>query len=104
MFDIIFSFYFTLLLAVIFALFVVLFSLLSRRKILISDDLHLIGSVGTVETALIPRGSVIINGELWPVVAINNISSHVLGKGQQVRVSGLHGLVVEVTPLSSRHS
>ncbi|MGH9897424.1 MAG: NfeD family protein [Pyrinomonadaceae bacterium] len=92
----IFLSYFTMVLAAVLALLVILIPLLSHQKRVTSRDLHLIGSTGTVETDLTPNGSVIINGELWPAVA----AGLMLSKGQSIRVARLRGASVEVAPLS----
>jgi membrane-bound serine protease (ClpP class) len=55
----------------------------------------LMGEEGVVKRALAPEGKVFVHGELWRAKAADPIEA-----GVRVRVTGIRGLVLEVTPVS----
>jgi membrane-bound serine protease (ClpP class) len=65
----------------------------SRRRPPMTGDSGLIGSIGVVQTALLPRGRVRVRGELW--FARCRIP---LAPGKTVRVTAVDGLTLEVEP------
>jgi membrane-bound serine protease (ClpP class) len=64
-----------------------------RRKSMVGPQ-GLIGSTGVARTPLSPEGKVFIAGELW-----NAVASAEIPPGEQVRVRGVNGLVLDVEPL-----
>ncbi len=54
----------------------------------------LIGEIGIVRTPLAPRGQVFVSGELWTAVCDTPLQP-----GDSVRVEGVEGLTLRVTPL-----
>jgi membrane-bound serine protease (ClpP class) len=55
----------------------------------------MIGEIGVVRQALIPKGKVFVHGELW-----NATAQMPVVEGTRVRVIGIENLVLEVEPLS----
>ena len=53
----------------------------------------LVGTLGEASTALVPRGQVKINGEIWEARASQNARA-----GDTVRVTHVNGLLLEVEP------
>jgi membrane-bound serine protease (ClpP class) len=72
---------------------VVLVALLSRRKKASVGELRLLGARGSVETTLRPEGSILIHGELWRA---RSLSGSPIERGQEVRVVGASGHLLEV--------
>ncbi|MET0649970.1 MAG: NfeD family protein [Pyrinomonadaceae bacterium] len=69
----------------------------SRQQKYSRSPLKLVGSVGSVESALAPEGFVLIGGELWRA-RVRGVESVEHG-GARVRVVGARGCVLEVEPL-----
>ncbi len=76
-------------------LLIALISFLSLRKRFANRDLRLIGEAARVETTLMPDGTVIIGGELWPARSIDGL---VIASRRRVRVVSFDdlSLLVEV--------
>ncbi len=66
---------------------------MSRRKV-VSGSEELIGSIGEATTDFQDRGRIWIHGESWQATSKTPIH-----KGQQVRVTGQHGLKLYIEPL-----
>lgn len=66
-----------------------------RRRRVVTGAEDLIGAVGEVTESLGPRGRVRLRGELWEARSQGEIRS-----GTPVRVVAVHGLVLEVQPIS----
>ncbi len=70
-------------------------ALKARRRPVITGREQLIGSVGVVEDEIATEGWVRVRSEQWRVR-----SAVPLARGQRVRVTACHGLLLTVTPLS----
>jgi len=55
----------------------------------------MIGEIGTAATEIDGTGKVFVHGEFWDVRSQNKIT-----KGEQIRVTGIHSLVLDVEPVS----
>ena len=55
----------------------------------------MVGEIGTAATEIDGTGKVFVHGEFWDVRSQNKIT-----KGEQIRVTGIHGLVLDVEPVS----
>ncbi|HSO05765.1 MAG TPA: nodulation protein NfeD [Pelomicrobium sp.] len=85
-------------LSAVFLIFVVGMALNARRRPVVSGVEEMLGHVGEmVDDAPDGEGMAFVHSELWKVRA-----STALAKGQKVRVTGLQGLVLEVTPIESK--
>ena len=80
--------------SVLMFVFVVGMALRSRHRPVVSGAEQLVGSVATVLDDFDQTGEVFIHSESWS--ALTNTP---LQKGQQVRVTGMQGLVLNVEPL-----
>lgn len=68
----------------------------ARSNKVVTGKAGMIGLEGKAETDLLPEGKVVVRGELWDAV-----SPVRLPRGQQVRVTGVRGLKLEVSDASS---
>ena len=69
----------------------------SRHKKGARGELGLMGALASVETTLMPEGSVIVHGELWRARLRRGVK---LERGQTVRVVGASDHLLEVEPAS----
>ncbi len=60
-----------------------------------TGDIGLIGEIGTARTEIDKTGKVFVHGEFWDAK-----SKHKIAEGEQVRITGIHGLLLEVEPVS----
>lgn len=60
-----------------------------------TGDVGMVGEIGTAATEIDGTGKVFVHGEFWDVRSQNKIT-----KGEQIRVAGIHGLVLDVEPVS----
>ena len=74
--------------------FLMTIALRARQSKVVTGEQGLVGSIGVVRSPLAPQGKVFVNGELWDAYA-----GVPLQAGEQVRVVGVTGLVLEVEPL-----
>ncbi|MDN5882562.1 MAG: nodulation protein NfeD, partial [Nitrosospira sp.] len=81
----------------LFLIFVIGMALRSRRKPIVSGREELMGSVGEVLEGTSGEGMARIHGELWSVRC-----AQPLARGQKVRVTGIDGLVLQVTPAENK--
>jgi membrane-bound serine protease (ClpP class) len=65
----------------------------ARANKVVTGDAGMIGEVGVARTALAPRGTIFVHGELWDAV-----SSITLEAGSRVRVVAVEGLTLKVEP------
>lgn len=72
-----------------------------RHKRASAGEVKLMGETGRVETKLEPRGTIIVNGELWNAQSIDGSD---IESAARVRVVGMQGLlaIVESVHNSSR--
>ena len=82
------------LVSALFFIFVIGMAIKARRRPIVSGREELIGAVGTVLEDFDKDGRIRIHGEVWSAC-----SSEPLHKGQQVRVHGMRGLVLNVEPV-----
>ncbi|MBE9535017.1 MAG: nodulation protein NfeD, partial [Proteobacteria bacterium] len=78
--------------AVIF-IFVVGIAIKARRRPVVSGAEELIGGEAVVINDFDHKGTVSIHSETW-----NALSSIALKEGQQVKITGMKGLILEVEP------
>ena len=74
--------------------FLMTIALRARQNKIVTGQQGLVGEVGVVRSPLVPRGKVLVNGELWDAFSISDVAA-----GEQVRVVRVNGLVLEVEPL-----
>lgn len=74
-------------------MFLMTIVLKARRNKVATGEEGMIGEVGIARTDLVPEGKVFVHGELW-----NAIASEPVKTGEQVVVTRVHGLQIEVTP------
>ncbi len=65
----------------------------ARANKVVTGEAGMIGEVGVARTALAPRGTIFVHGELWDAV-----SSITLEAGSRVRVVAVEGLTLKVEP------
>jgi membrane-bound serine protease (ClpP class) len=82
--------------SVMMFVFVVGMAIKSRRRPVVSGAEQLAGAEGTVLHDFEHRGEIFVHSEIW--MALSQTPLH---KGQQVRVTGMHGLILDVEPLES---
>jgi membrane-bound serine protease (ClpP class) len=82
--------------SVLMFIFVVGMAIKSRRRPVVSGAEEMVGAEGTVLHDFERRGEVFVHSETWTAE-----SSMPLHKGQQVRVTAMHGLILEVEPLGT---
>ena len=78
----------TLSLALVIALY--------RHKKASSGSIHVVGEVGEVASELIPEGTVLVHGELWPARSGDGSTLDARTRIRVVRVEG-HLLVVDAS-------
>jgi membrane-bound serine protease (ClpP class) len=61
-----------------------------RNKVLVGPD-ALIGSIGTAQEPLAPRGQILVHGELWFAESASPVAA-----GEHIRVQSVHGLTLLV--------
>ena len=71
--------------------FLVRITIRARRNKVITGPQALIGDIGIAQQPLVPRGQVLIHGELWQAE-----SAHPAAPGDQVRVRSVNGLTLLV--------
>ena len=76
----------------LFLISVIGMALKSRRSPIVSGREELIGAVGEMLEDTLGEGMARIHGEIWNVRC-----AQPLIQGQKVRVTGMHGLVLQVT-------
>ncbi|MEL7451550.1 MAG: nodulation protein NfeD [Pseudomonadota bacterium] len=69
------------------------FALRSRRRPVVSGQEHLLGSLAEVEEDFEQTGMVFVDGELWKATSTSPVI-----KGQRVKVTGVQGLTLSVSP------
>jgi membrane-bound serine protease (ClpP class) len=75
---------------------IILFALKARQRPVVAGREELIGATGTAQEDFAERGEVWLHSENWSAV-----SDRPVARGQAVRVTGLDGLVLRVTPLGT---
>jgi len=65
----------------------------SRNRPVVSGAEQMVGSTGEALDAFIGQGSVRVHGEVWSARTDNPVET-----GQRIRVTGIQGLILEVTP------
>ncbi|HTZ84431.1 MAG TPA: nodulation protein NfeD [Candidatus Acidoferrales bacterium] len=73
--------------------FLMTIALKARRNKIVTGEQGLVGETGIAQTALSPKGKVLVHGELWDAV-----SSSALSEGQFVVVRKVDGLTLQVDP------
>lgn len=71
----------------------------ARRQPIVSGRDDLIGATAVATEEFTGRGYVRVHGELWTAETSRTILS-----GQQLRVTGMHGLVLEIEPLETKEN
>ena len=66
-------------------------SIRARRAKMAPSSTGIVGLTGIAQTAVAPEGTVFVRGELWPARSPMNVS-----RGENVRVTGVEGLVLDV--------
>lgn len=77
----------------IITVFLLSLVLKARANKVVTGDAGMIGEMGVARTALTPRGTVFVHGELWDAVGSTAVEA-----GAQVRVVAIEGLTVKVEP------
>ena len=80
-----------------FSLFMVGMGVKAMRRRPATGREEMIGLVGIVQTALTPRGQLVVHGELWEA-----ISDRPLQPGDKAEVIGVDGLQLHVKPLTNQ--
>jgi len=80
--------------SVLMFVFVVGMAIKSRHRPVVSGAEELVGAEGAVLHDFEHRGEIFVHSEIWTA-----LSQTPLHKGQQVRVTGMHGLILDVEPL-----
>ncbi|MBU1984233.1 nodulation protein NfeD, partial [bacterium] len=78
----------------LFFVFVVGMGLRAQSRKVTTGKEGLVGEIGTVATALAPKGKIQIHGEWWDAM-----SARELAPGTQVRVVGIEGMILKVEPV-----
>jgi membrane-bound serine protease (ClpP class) len=60
-----------------------------------TGDIGLAGEIGMVQSDIDGTGKVFVHGEFWDAK-----SQYKIAKGERVRVTSVHGLLLEVEPVS----
>jgi len=82
--------------SVLMFVFVVGMAIKSRRRPVVSGAEQMLGAEGTVLHDFDQKGEVFVHSESWTA------QSHTpLHKGQQIRVTGMHGLTLDVEPMGT---
>lgn len=76
--------------------FLMTIALKAHRNKIVTGEQGLVGETGVAQTALSPKGKVMVHGELWDA-----ISSSELTEGQFVVVRKVDGLTLQVDPLAA---
>jgi len=74
--------------------FLMTIAIRARQNKIVTGQQGLLGEIGVVRSPLIPRGKVLVNGELWDAYSNSAVQT-----GEQVRVVRVSGLVLEVEPV-----
>jgi membrane-bound serine protease (ClpP class) len=82
--------------SILIFVFVVGMAVRARRRPVVSGSEQMVGAEGMVLEDFEQEGQVFVHSEYWKAV-----SPHPLHKGQQVRVTGMKGLTLQVEPLES---
>ncbi|HJV64884.1 MAG TPA: nodulation protein NfeD [Geomonas sp.] len=82
----------TVLVTLLFFLVVVAKVIEAHRQKPLTGIEAMLGTVGTAETDIMPRGMVLLHGELWQAT-----SREPIGRGEQVEVTAVEGLCLSVT-------
>jgi membrane-bound serine protease (ClpP class) len=81
------------ILLIVFIYFIVIWVKRSYRNRVSAGREDLIGQTALVETALSPRGTVMVEGEYWTAVLDNGTAE----PGEEVKISRVEGLKLYVT-------
>jgi len=82
-----------IILLAVFIYFVVIWVIKAHRKQVAAGREDLIGKTAVVEVSLGPKGTVLVEGELWTAVLDNGRAE----PGEEVTVSKVEGLKLHVT-------
>ena len=61
-----------------------------------TGDIGMVGKIGTAQSEIDKTGKIFVHGEYWDVE-----SKHKIAEGEQVRVTKVDGLLLEVEPVSN---
>ncbi len=84
----------TILMVVMFGFIARLVIVALRRKPT-TGDIGMVGKIGTAQSEIDKTGKIFVHGEYWNVQ-----SRHKVAEGEQVRVTAVHDLLLEVEPVS----
>ncbi len=84
----------TVLMVVMFGFIARLVIVALRRKPT-TGDIGMVGKIGTAQSEIDKTGKIFVHGEYWNVQ-----SRHKVAEGEQVRVTAVHDLLLEVEPVS----
>jgi membrane-bound serine protease (ClpP class) len=79
--------------------FLMSLALKARRNKVVTGIEGLLGETGIAQTALSPRGTIFVHGELWDAVSSSDVPA-----GEPVVVQRVDGLVLQVEPLAVARS
>jgi len=79
----------------VITVFLMSIALKARANKVATGAQGLVGEVGVAQTALAPRGTVFVHGEIWNAVARGNVAA-----GERVVVRRVEGLELEVEPVT----
>jgi membrane-bound serine protease (ClpP class) len=65
----------------------------ARANKVVTGEAGMIGEEGVARTALRPRGTIFVHGELWDAVSSTEVEA-----GSRVRVVAVEGLTLQVEP------
>jgi membrane-bound serine protease (ClpP class) len=79
----------------VITVFLMSLAIRARRNKVATGSQGLVGETGIAQTDLMPEGTVFVHGELWGARSRQSVAN-----GEQVRVTGVRGLQLEVEPLA----
>jgi len=79
----------------VITVFLMSLAIRARRNKVVTGSQGLVGETGVAQTDLAPLGTVFVHGELWSARSRQSVAN-----GEQVRVTAVNGLQLEVEPLA----
>jgi membrane-bound serine protease (ClpP class) len=83
----------------VIAVFLMTIAMRAMRMKVVTGEQGLIGEIGVAKTPLAPEGRIFVHGELW-----NAVSAIPVAAGDEVKVDGLDGFTLKVSPVGGKES
>jgi len=83
----------------VIAVFLMTIAMRAMRGKVVTGEQGLIGEIGVARTPLAPAGRIFVHGELW-----NAVSAIPVAEGDEVRVDGLDGFTLKVSPAGGKRA